>query len=146
MKTMIPFLEVANLGYFNFRDGVCNHRRGCYYWLDKISQEKKAELEEKYNNIVFLTSRTEYAPEIKHPVIFVADVPFDKPFESLRPKKGVVFVAKFWDGCRMYSVTSLDRDEANTTYYGTKKEAEKFIRKNFSGLEKQIRLNDLACA
>lgn len=146
MKTRIPFLEVADLGYFNFQEGVCNHRRGCYYWLDEISAERKAELEGKYNNIVFLTSRAQYAPEIKHPVIFVADVPFDTEFEKLRPKRGIVFVTKFWDGCRMYSVTSLDRDEANTNYFGTKKEAARFIRENFKGNEKRIRLNDLACA
>lgn len=145
-KSMIPFMEVADLGYYNFADGVCRHRRGCYYWLDKISAEKKEELLEKYNNVAFLTSRCEYAPEIKHPVIFVAETSFEAEFEKLRLSPHACYVAKIYNGCKLYSVTSLSCKETETRYFHTKKEAETFIRKNFKGLQKQIRLNDLRCA
>ena len=145
MKQMIPFEEIANLGYFNFAPGVCRHRVGYYYWFDKISEEKKADFLLKYNNIVFLNSRCQYAPEIRHKVIFVADTPFDAEFEKLRVNN-CVFVAKISNGCKLYSVTSIDCDESKTRYFHTKKETEKYIRGHFSGDEKKIRLNDLRCA
>ena len=146
MKTNIPFSEVADLGYYQFAAGVCKHRRGWYYWLDKISAEKKAEILEKYDNVCFLKSRCEYAPEIKSAVIFVANVKFDMEFEKIRKNMSATYVGKFFDGCKMYSVTSLNCKETETRYFHTKKEAARFIRENFCGLEKQIRLNDLACA
>lgn len=145
-KKMIPFMEIAELGYYNFADGVCRHRRGCYYWLDKISVEKKESLLAKYNNICFCISRAEYAPEIKHPVIFVADVPFDTKFEKVRKAPHVCYVAKIFNGCKMYSVKSCNCKDTETRYFHTKKEAEHYIRISFTGLEKAIRLNDLRCA
>jgi hypothetical protein len=145
MKQKIDFSEIVKLGYYNFANGVCRHRRGYYYWFDKISEEMKAEYLLKYNNIVFLNSRKQYAPEIKSKVIFVADTPFDAEFEKLRVSN-CSFVARIFNGCKMYSVTSLDCKENNTRYFHTKKDAAKYIRDNFAGLEKAIRLNDLRCA
>ena len=146
MKTKIPFLEIADLGYFNFASGKMMHRKGWFYWFDSISESVKESLEQKYNNIVFLISRKKYAPEIKHSVMFVADVPFDAEFEKLRKAKNVCYVAKIFNGCKMYSVTGLNCLDTETAYFYTKKEAESYIRKNFTGNERKIRLNDLSCA
>lgn len=146
MKKKIPFMVVADLGYFKFADGVYNHRTGCYFWLDRITREKKDELLSKYNNIAFLQSRCQYAPEIKNPVIFVANSSFEASFEKIRKNRNTRYVAKIFNGCKMFSVTSLDCEETKTRYFCTKKEAEKFIRKNFIGDERRIRLNDLRCA
>ena len=145
MKKKISFSEIVKLDYYKFASGVCRHRRGWFYWFGGISDEKKAEYLSKYNNIAFPSSRCQYAPEIKSKVIFVADIPFDAEFEKLRVSN-CCFVAKIFNGCKLYSVTSLDCKEYNTTYFGTKKEAAKYISSNFYGNEKKIRLNDLRCA
>lgn len=146
MKTSIPFQVVADLGYSGFGRGVYKHRVGWHYHLDKISEEKKQELLDKYNNIHFLSARRKYSPEIEWPVLFVADVPFDAPFEQIRKDPSACYVAKLYNGTKLYSVTSVSCHETETKYFGTKKEAGKYIRANFAGLEKAIRLNDLACA
>lgn len=64
-----------------------------------------------------------------------------KPFEELRPRPYAVFVSGFYNGCKMYMVCgSMD---VRTRYFHTKKECEKFIRSNYVGDEKRIRLYDL---
>lgn len=64
-----------------------------------------------------------------------------KSFESLRPAPHVVFAAKIWNGCTMYSVTNLERNGAD--FFGTKREANEWIKDHFTGDEKRIRMFDL---
>ena len=145
-KSMIPFIEIANLGYYKFAKGVAKHRTGYFYWFNNIEDTVKKGFTEKYNNVLFLSSHCQYAPEIKSSVLFVADTPFNAKFEEVREAPNVCYAAKIFNGCKMYSVTSISCKETETRYFHTKKEAETFIRKNFDGLQKQIRLNDLRCA
>ena len=65
----------------------------------------------------------------------------EKDFGGLRWMPCVVFVAKIWVGCKMYHVCG--NDSVGSWDFHTKKEAEKYIRKNFTGNEKKIRLYDL---
>lgn len=64
-----------------------------------------------------------------------------KSFEALRPKPYIVFVAAIWNRCRMYMVCGQERNKEQ--YFHTKQEAAKYIRNNFAGDEKRIRLHDL---
>ena len=139
-KKMITFEETCKMDYYKFCRGVYNHRRGIFLWLDKISSDYKNELLDKYSNVKFLVSKCQYAPEIKNPVIFIADVSFTAKFENLRPRKDIVFCAKIYNGTKLYHVSGSD------FYFCTKKEAEKYIRTKWSGDEMKIRLNDLKCA
>lgn len=62
-------------------------------------------------------------------------------FNGLRRLPCIVFVAAIWVGCRMYHVCGNDRVDSYD--FHTKKEASKYIRDNFTGDEKRIRLYDL---
>ena len=44
-----------------------------YYLSEKLSNNDKNILKEKYNNIDFYIATTEYAPEIEHNIIFLSD-------------------------------------------------------------------------
>ena len=62
-----------NMEYHKFKIGKRELngklRRGCYYFCSKLNKEYF----KQFDNVVFLTSRTEFAPEIKHVVIFIFD-------------------------------------------------------------------------
>lgn len=62
---------------------------------------------------------------------------------GVRPQKHLCYVARIFNGCKMYMVCGLNCNEYDTTYFHTKKEAAKFIRENFTGDAKRIRLYDL---
>ena len=62
---------------------------------------------------------------------------------GVRPKTNICYVAKIFNGCKMYMVCGLNCNEYDTTYFHTKKEAASFIRENFTGDAKRIRLYDL---
>lgn len=65
----------------------------------------------------------------------------NKDFGGVRPFPYIVFVAAIWVGCRMYRVCGNEGVEG--WCFHTKKEAEQFIRNNFSGNEMRVRLYDL---
>ena len=62
-----------NMRCYKFRNGKREFngklRRGCYYFCSKLDKEYF----KQFDNVVFLTSCTEFAPEIKHDVIFIFD-------------------------------------------------------------------------
>lgn len=64
--------------YHDFKQGKItrngNEYSGWFYTLSaRLTDEKKEELKAKYNNVAFFISESQYAPEIKHNVLFVAD-------------------------------------------------------------------------
>jgi len=63
-----------------------------------------------------------------------------KKYDYLRPAPHIVFAAKIWNGCTLYQV------DGAPVYFGTKKDAAAYIRKNFSGDAQKIRLYDLRLA
>lgn len=64
-----------------------------------------------------------------------------KKYDYLRPAPGIVFAAKFFDGANYsYQISGAP------VIFGTKKTAAKFIRENFAGDARRIRLYDLARA
>lgn len=51
-----------------------NSYKGYIYTIsDKLTNDDKKELSNKFNNIVFLFSQCQYAPEIVYNAIFVSD-------------------------------------------------------------------------
>ena len=72
-RKKIPFQTVADLGYYKFAKGKSGGVSGYFYWLaNKLTDKQKGELKE-YGNVQFLVSQCQYAPEIKHDVLFVGD-------------------------------------------------------------------------
>ena len=63
---------------------------------------------------------------------------------ALRPKPYICFVARIFNGCRMYMVARHNINDSR--YFHTKKEAASYIRENFTGDERRIRLYDLKWA
>lgn len=64
-----------------------------------------------------------------------------KNFGGLRSVPCCIFVGAIWVGCKMYHVCGNENVESWD--FHTKKQAEKYIRDNFTGNEKRIRLYDL---
>lgn len=64
-----------------------------------------------------------------------------KDFNGVRKCPYIVFVAAIWVGCRMYHVCGNDGVECWD--FHTKKDAAAWIRDNFTGDERRVRLYDL---
>ena len=64
--------------YYKFSRGTVTitgiKYRGTFFTLcDTLTDETKADLKQKHGNVLFYNSRSKYAPEQKHNVIFIAD-------------------------------------------------------------------------
>lgn len=60
-----------NLSYSDFRDFTYCGESGTLYVLEKLSRVQRKELASKAPFVKLLTQVSEYAPEIKHPCIWV---------------------------------------------------------------------------
>ncbi len=77
-KRKIPFEVISNLGYYKYAPGKVGDMSGWFYWMDKeLTDEQKAGVG-KYENTRLFISQCEYAPEIRHSVIFVGNKCFGK--------------------------------------------------------------------
>ena len=77
-KKMLTFQKLSEIagGFYKFQRGKAAGLSGYFYWMSKIiSDDERRELNE-YDNVHTLNSRCEYAPEILHNVVFLADKAF----------------------------------------------------------------------
>ena len=73
-KRKIPDTTLFGLiDFFKVRRGFVTHDgrkiQGCFYFCDKADKETLSQ----YSNVRLFQSHTEYAPEIRHDVVFVGD-------------------------------------------------------------------------
>ena len=73
-KRKIPDTTLFGLiDFFKVRRGFVTHDgrkiQGCFYFCDKADKETLSQ----YSNVRFFKSYAEYAPEIRHDVVFVGD-------------------------------------------------------------------------
>jgi hypothetical protein len=77
----IPSYHQYRMAFYNPKNGLlhsCGNGEGLYrgylYTLsDKLSQERKEQLLNRYNNVMLYSVQSEYAPEIVKNAIFISE-------------------------------------------------------------------------